>query len=66
MMLTIWILAIFSTLVTTHLVWHQVFGDGISRLGWILFGVAAPTLAITYGILYVGGWPQYAAQWIGG
>ena len=64
MMTTVWILAFFSTLVMFRLI-HRMFFDGISITGWVIFGVATPTLAVTYGILWVGGWAEYAAQWVG-
>jgi hypothetical protein len=65
MMVTIWILAVMSIVVWMKMTIIIFINDNATRFGWLVYAGATSVMGVTLGVLYVGGWPEYAAQWIG-
>lgn len=65
MMVTIWILAIMSMMVWIMMTVVVFYNNNATWFGWLIYAGATLAMAVTLGVLYVGGWPEYAAQWIG-
>lgn len=65
MMFTIWFIAVVSSILFVRWTW-LILTTRSDWAGWVIEFTLIGTVAVSYGIIYAGGWASYVAQFTGG